>query len=470
MSFKLFLQNAFGSIKSTTRFEAEREALLHDYHVFVNVSKSEDLKEFQTLKERVNSATFKKMKADLKALKFKGSPEEVQLKQFNKLDKNSRLKKYYAVAGSAELKRYESLKEGTQLDRYFELEEVVEKGFSKDDKNAKEIKAEFKKLKTSPDVVFLHQYQKSSAFRNYVKMQNSADKKKYEELKELVAADEFKQRKAYLEDSQKWEKTPEYAEEKRYLELKGNSEIELYFKYKDSNAFDFFKTWNVVFDGRFKSAELDSSKWKTINPGAEKTVGRNFSQDGDLHAFANGKNIHLKDSKLMIQVKKDKINSLVWKPFVGFIEQEFDYSSDLLTSGGLFEAQYGLLEAKVKLASNKNIQDVFSLCNENNSVRLNLLESGHKKQVGLSQTLDGKTNVSASSIGGLSSGKFYVFRMEWKKGQVTWKVNGKELFSVNSNVPDEPMHLFLTSLVIHETNDLPHNFETEWVRFYQKGR
>ena len=585
MSLKIFLLNTFGGIKSTTKIEAVKESLREDYQVFTTVDQSEELVTFLALEEKINSETFKKMKAELKALTFKNSSEQNQLKQFNKLKKNRRLKKYYQTAASPELKRYESLKEGTQLDRYFELAKIVQQGETKSEKKVKKLKAEFSSLKSSPDVRLFqkfpktsayknflrmhnseekikyeellkskddlekaqlkqfnklkknkrlrkyyetansselkryedlksgdqlnryfeleklipqelrnsaaeakelraeyktlksssdvrlfHKYPKSSAFRNYLSTQESEEKRKYEELKKIIASDEFKERKAYLEDNQKWEKTPEFKAGQQYVELKNKPDLILYFKYKNSDVFDFLKNWKVVFEDCFELNSLDTSKWKTINYWAEKTVGKNFSQDGDLQAFADGENTHLKGSQLQIQVKKDKINSMVWKPALGFVEQEFDYSSDTLTTGGLFQAQYGIIEAKVKYDPNKNFQDVFYLAGEDSAVRVNLLEAGAKSQVGLSKSVTGKVAAQAFSLSGLSAGKFYIFRVEWEKGKICWKINNKELFTVQSDVPDYPMHLNLASFIIRESNNLPHNFEIDWIRFYQKRK
>lgn len=470
MSLKLFLLNAFGGIKATSKIESEKESLWNDYQVFSKVQQSAELKEFLDLEPQVTSESFKKRKSELAALKFKGSPEERQLKQFEKLKRDKRLERYYQTTGSKDLQRYESLKEGSDLNRYFELEKLIQEGLNKSDERAKETQAEYKRLKASEPVRFFLQYPKSSAYKNYLRMQNSEEKRSFEDLKDAVESDEFKEKKTYLEDPKKWEKTPEFEMEKRYLELKNQPEISLYQKYKNSSALDFFKKWEIVFEDRFEAGVLDLSKWKLLNYWAAKTVGKNFSPAGDLQAFTEGKNIHLKGARLQIQVKKEKLNALVWNPVLGFVETEMDYSSDNLTSGGLFESQYGILEAKIKYNPDKNFQDVFYLAGEDNSLRVNLFEGGVKTQFGLSKTENTKIHEESFSLSGLSVGKLYIFSMEWDKGKISWKVNDKELFTTHDRVPDYPMFINLASLVINESNALPHNFEIDWVRFYQKRK
>jgi hypothetical protein len=468
MSLKLFLLNAFGGIKATSKIESEKESLWNDYQVFSQVEQSAELKEFLILEEQVSAESFKQRKAELKALKFKGSSEDRQLKRFDKLKRNKKLQRYYQTAGSADLKRYEALKEGNELGRYFELEKLIQEGLNQSDEKTKEMKAEYKRLKSSESVRFFHHYPKSSAFKNYLRMQHSEEKRSFEELKDVVGSDDFKNQQAYLEDPKKWEKTSEFEAEKRYLELKSKAEIILYQKYKNSTALDFFKNWEIVFEDRFDAGVLDHSKWKPLNYWAAKTVGKNFSPAGDLQAFTEGKNTHLKGARLQIQVKKEKRNSLVWNPVFGFVENEMDYSSDTLTTGGLFESRYGILEAKIKYNPDKSCQDVFYLAGENNSLRVNLFESGAKTQFGLSKTDNGKLQEEACSLSGLSAGKLYIFSMEWDKGKISWKINDKELFTIQNKVPEYPMFINLASLVISESNTLPHHFEVDWVRFYQK--
>lgn len=467
MSLKLFLLNALGGIKATSKIESEKEILWKDYQAFTAVESSDELKEFLKLEEQVQADSFQKQKKELKGLTFKGSPEERQLKQYNRLKRKKTLRNYYQTLTSSDLKRYEELKSSNKLDRYFELKESMSHKPDKNDEKAMEEWREFQSLKKSDDVNFFHKYPRSKAYRNYLHVKDSEDLREFESLQKHVEADEFKQRKAYLDDPRKWEKTEQYKAEQQYESLKNKQTIQLYLKYKDSNLFDFFKSWDLVFEDRFDQGTLDESKWKPVLYWAAETVGHNFSQEGDLQAYNDGKNVHLKDARLKIQVKKDKVNSFLWNPTLGFVEKEFDYSSDTLTTGGLFEADHGILEAKIKYNPNKGLQDVFFLSDSENKQRINLLEAGVINRVGLLRMNNGTAQHETFSLAGLGTGKFYIFRLEWEKGKLSWKINDRELFTVNSQVPDSPMFINLASLVVHNTQTLPHNFEIDWIRFYQ---
>ena len=96
----------------------------------------------------------------------------------------------------------------------------------------------FKELAGSDDIKFFLKFEKSSLYKNYLDVVDSFNLKRHTELSEITGSDEFKERKAYLEDPKKWEKTEEYAKQQTYLEMKKIPHLVKYFAYKGSDAFD----------------------------------------------------------------------------------------------------------------------------------------------------------------------------------------------------------------------------------------
>ena len=60
-------------------------------------------------------------------------------------------------------------------------------------------------------------------------------------LKNMLHHHEFKERKDYLLDKKRFEKTEMFKEVQEYDKLKKNEDIIWYFKVKDSNKFDILK-------------------------------------------------------------------------------------------------------------------------------------------------------------------------------------------------------------------------------------
>jgi len=298
-------------------------------------------------------------------------------------------------------------------------------------------------------------------------MLDSQEHKRHEALKKITGSDKFKARVDYLEDKQKWEKTDEHKKEIRFSELKKMPQLATYLKYYNSNAFEFFKKWDLVFEDRFNSAKLDSEKWKTQSHWASQTLGRNFSQVGDLHAFTEGRNVSAEFNAMKIEVRKEKTRGMQWQVPFGFVEQEFDYSSGIVSTAGVEWWKHGILEAKVKYEPSNYLVDAIYLLGEETSPQVNLLEMGVKNRMGmLTKTADG-IHAECESISGLKAGEFYIFRLEWNSHSLVWKINDREIFTVSNNIPAFKMHLNLASIVVSEPTDLPHRFEIGWVRFYQ---
>jgi hypothetical protein len=474
MSFKLFFASTFGLIKSTAKIEAAHNALLADFRMYKEFENSSELKEFLELELLVNSASFKQKKKELQGLSLKGSKEETQLIELKKLGKNRRLHKYYDTLKSDDLKKFERISASEMMGKYKELKTAVERhslsALKKMDKQTKEhvLYTEFLSLRDSSDLVFFRNFRKSSGYRNYELMLESPERKRFEELQKLVDSADFKSRVAYLEDKNKWEKTEDAEKEKRFAEINKLPQVINYLKYKNSNAFDFFKKWDLVFEDRFESGKLDIQKWITRSHWANETLGQNFSQVGDLHAFTDGKNVSVDEKLLKIEVRKEKTTGMQWQIPFGFVEKEFGYSSGIVSTAGGEWWNHGILEAKVKYSPSIHFVDAIYLLGEESSPQINLVEMGVKNRLGTLTKKEGGIHNESESISGLKSGEFYIFRLEWSSGSLKWKINEKEILAIDLPIPSHTMHLNAASIVVTEpTEGLPHRFEIDWVRFYQ---
>jgi len=474
MSFKIFFASHFGLIRSTEKIEANHNALLRDYNMYTEFENSAEHKEFHELELIVNSPTFKQEKKALQQLSLKGSKEEAQLKELKKLSRNSRLVKFYSLLKSEELKRFEKITASELMGKYKEMKTAVEKhslaALKKMDKQTKEyiLYVEFTKLHDSTDLTFFRDFRKSSAYRNYELMIDSPERKRLEELEKITVSEEFKNRVSYLEDRQKWEKSEDSAKEKRLAELYKMPQLQNYLKYKKSNAFDFFKKWQLVFEDCFDTGKLDTEKWMTQMYRANQSLGQNFSQPGDLQAFTEGKNVSVGGNSLKIEVRREKANGMQWQIPFGFVENEFDYTSGLVSTAGIEWWKHGIFEAKVKYSPTHNIVDVLYLLGEDGSPQVNLVEMGVKNRMGLLSKSNDGINAECESITGLKAGEFYIFKLEWTAHSLNWKINDREILNLTHNIPTFKMHLNAASIVVSEPQEnLPHRFEIDWVRFYQ---
>jgi len=329
---------------------------------------------------------------------------------------------------------------------------------------------DFKKLAADDDVRFVLKFEKSALYKNYLDVKDSFDLKRYHELDELINSEEFKQRKAYLEDKKKWEKSEEYTKQQDYLKKKEIPHIQNYFKYKGTSDFDFLKNWELTFEDSFSSQKLDKEKWSNISFIANKLLGDNYSMPGDLHVFNKGKNIKT-GGNLTIVTKKEKENGKVWQMPAGFVPTDFDYTSDLVSTSDNFWQEDGIFEAKIKFNPVKQMVSSLYLSGENNMPRINLMEMGTKNRIGVSVLNgSGKIENNGLEIGNLKKGMSYIFTFEKSGDRLSWKINETEVFTTQDTTLNFPLHLSASSIVINDvpSNSLPSAFELNWVKCYQK--
>lgn len=415
-------------------------------------------------------------------LKNLATSDKQKNKEFNKLKKDAEIKSYLKFEHSKKLKLYHETVDSYNLKRFEELKKEVESDefkkrvdYLKDKKKFKKTEAykKYKRLKelaADSEVKFFLKFEKSAALKNYYDVKDSMDLKRFMELDAIVTSDEFKKRKAYLEDDKKWEKTDDFAKEQQYLGMKKMPHLVKYFNYKDSDAFRFFKEWEVSFEDNFTNGKLDEQKWSVKSLWAEGLPEGNYSMPGDLQVFTEGKNVKI-SNKLLIETRREKSDGLVWQMPAGFVPTEFDFTSGIVSSGKSFWQEDGIFEAKIKFNPVKEVVSSFLLQGEKNSPRINLLEMGTKNRMGIaSSSENGKLNVDGLDISNLKKNRWYIFTFEKSGSTLTWKINDIEVLQLSSSLVNFKMHINMFSLVVFDIpgSKLPVRFETDWVKCYRK--
>ena len=447
------------------------------------IKNSEKLEEFFKLEEYIKQGEFLNEKKKIKRQVFKGSPEDKKIKEFKRLKKDKTIKasikaqnnnkadKKIGLSGQEKYKHYLQLEKEIGSDSFIQKKNYLQdkKKFEKSEVYKKSI--EYKKLLNDPDIKFFRSFEKSKIYKNYLNIKKSQQLQNYNELKGIINSKDFQDRKTYLEDKKKWDKSEEYKKEQQYLKVKALPHIIKYFKYKGSNDFDFIKNWKVMFEETFGSNQLDVTKWLTCSYWGNKLNGGNYSQPGDLQCFNEGKNIKTDNNRLKIQVKKEKASGKVWNPASGFIPAEFNYTTDTINTGESFWMEDGIIETKIRFNPHKEIASFFYLLGEAISPQINLLEMGVKNRIGAFFLKQGKPEFNGVSIDSLKKGSYYLFSIEKAGNKITWKINEKNVFELSSPDFKLPLHINLANIVVTDVSEakLPFDFEIEWIRCYQQN-
>jgi hypothetical protein len=403
----------------------------------------------------------------MKPITFKDSDEYRKFLEFKSLKSDPEIKAYYKAAAKGEAVKSKAVQKYEELATFIKSQEFLAKKNMrpitfKDTEEYKKL-LEYNRLRTSPDIKEFYSFKASGEYANFLSVDGSKRLERYNELKEYVSTQSFRERKTYLLDKKRFEKTEEYRSIQEYESLRKNQDIIWYFKVKDSNKFDVLRKKTLTFFDDFNGDSLDSKKWITNYYWGDKLLKDNYSLETDLQAYTGGDNLEIRSSLLKIHTRPQKTNGKVWSAAGGFRTKEFNFTSGIINSGNSFRQKYGIFSAKVKLG--------------NPSARNNfwMLSDKMTPHIDVCRTSDGKVwfdfapdagHISRSSIGSKYANDFYIYTLEWTQDRLVWKINGEEVYRQTSNVPQVPMYVIFSGGLNKPVSGMT-TMEIDWVKVYQ---
>lgn len=465
------LKFLLGLIPSTAKIEQAEKALVDEFNKLNAFAGSETLKKYSELKDLVTSSGFLQKKKEIESLTYKGSDEFAKEKEFNSLQKAKDILLYFRTVGGSNLKKFTALDGSDKIKGFEALEKLVqsvefrEKSKSKEFKGSEDDKKlqEYNNLKASTEIKEYYTFKKSKELANFKNLDGSARIKRYDELKAFVDSAEFKEKKNYLLDKKRYEKTEDFKELEEYNKLSKEADIIWYFKVKDSNKFDVLKHRELTFGDEFEGDKLDTKKWLTNYFWGEKLLGDRYSVESDLQAYTEKDNFEIRNSVLKIITKPQKVQGKVWSAKDGFRTKEFAFTSGIINTGLSFRQKYGIFSAKVKLGDPSAKSAFWMLADKitphidvcrtlNGKVAANLFASADKK--------------AKAAVGGKYASDFYIFTLEWTADKLVWKINDTEVMTQTTDVPQVPMYILFSGGLDKPVNSMT-SMEIDWVRVYQ---
>jgi hypothetical protein len=466
-SLKLLL----GIIPATAKIEQDEKALIAEFEKLHSFAESKQLARYNELNDLVNSAGFIQKRKEIESLKYKASEEYAKEKELLSLKKAKDLVLYFKTVAGSSLKKFRELDGSDKISKFEKLRDVVKGGDFKEKMKAKDFAgtddakklAEFRQLDSNIEIKEYYKFKSSKELTNFVNTDGSARLARLNELKEVTASKEFSERKAYLLDKKRFEKTEEFKEFQEYLTLKKESDIIWYFKVKDSNKFDVLKHRELTFSDEFEGEKLDTKKWLTNYFWGEKLLKERYAVESDLQLFTEKENFELRNSFLKIITKPQKVNGKVWSAAHGFTPKEFGYTSGIVNSATSFRQKYGIFTAKIKLGD-PNAKAAFWLLADKITPHINICRTSKGKVWFDFFPADSK--IFKTSIGSRYANDSFIFTLEWTADKLVWKINGIETFVQTSNVPQEPMYVNFAGGLDKPVNGMT-AMEIDWIRVYQ---
>ncbi len=437
----------------------------HELKRFKEMDGSDKIISFEKLENFIKSTEFRE-KQKMKPFTFRDTEEYSKFLEYKSLKKDPEIKAFYKSKGKGEFTKTKTVNRFEELDSFVKSSAFLAKknmkpiGF-KDSEEYKKL-LEYKRIKGSPEIKEFYRFGVSKEYANYLNTHDSKRLERYSELKEYVASSQFRERKAYLLDKKRFEKTEMFRQVQEYDILKKNSDIIWYFKVKDSNKFDILKQRELTFSDEFNGERLDTSKWLTNYYWGEKLLKDRYSVESDLQAYTEKDNFELRNSILKINTRPQRVTGKVWSADKGFSTKEFSYTSGIINSGNIFRQKYGIFSAKIKLG-NPEAKNAFWMLADTITPHIDICRTS-KGKVWV-DLFSNKSNHSKTSIGSRYANDFYIFTLEWTPHSLTWMINNTEIFIQTTNVPQEPMYVLLSGGLDKPINGMT-SMEIDWVRVY----
>lgn len=435
----LFWKNLFGGITPTAKLENNEAELLKAMHRYEEVEKSVELAEYKILFHEVKSPAFVENKKTLQNRKYKDTEEYRDVSKLKKLESSADIKLYYAVLKSADLEKFIAFKSTPAFENL-------------GDKN---------KVKESTELQKFKAFEHSKEYKTYTRFHDSYIIKEYEQLKVLTSAPEFKAKNEFWANPHRWQTTPEYVKEQRFYELDKNPDIAFFNKEKPER-FTKYRSLEVTFHDEFDWNTLDKSRWNFgFHYKSAKLIG-NHSFANEKQANNSGKNVSVENGILKITTKHEKIKATAWDTTKGFIEKEFNYTSDVLQTAGDFKQKGGIFRAKLRCSGNLN--HAFWLGTDNKLPHVNIFHfDGKKINIGNAN----KNLVDGINITGLNPSQYYIYTFKWTEKELVWMINDLEVYRTVSNIPSEEMYMAFNSFIPQKSKGSDGVLEVDWVRVYR---
>jgi len=437
----LFFKKLFGKLHSTERMERhimeEQERIAR----FRQVEKSPELKEYLELKEIVESKEFFQKKFNLKRTEYKSTPTYATIRRYKELLHDKQLQMCLELEGSKRLQDYLAFRDSED---YIKLQSR-------------------KEVRNSLLLRQMYDFERSKEYKSYLRYRDSKVPDEYKALVSEVATDEFKKALAFWSNPNRWKTTDEYQQEARYKQLAERADIIFYLE-QDVAEIERMEAWKTTFVDELSWHRLSESAWKA-----------GFAYDNpkllSLHSFANeqqayngGKNVGAVDGKLRLITKNEKVTAAAWDEKKGFINKDFDYTSDVIQTADSFRQEGGLFMAKVRLEG--HIHHAMWLGSGKKLPKICLFHYNGKRLTVGAYTESG---FDGTTVTGINVGDYYIYSLQWTERELIWYVNNVEVYRTAHHLPKEKLYLALSSFIDEHQRAHEAQIHLAWVRAYKNS-
>ena len=432
----LFTARLTGKMLSTDAFEKTISEMQARVKRWREIEKSPELEEYRRLKKIVESSDFQEKKNVLRTRKYKDT------------DEGRKMISYQNLASSRSIRRYRQALKDEEFQAFLAFRDTDE--FQK-------VKSVKECLRSSVIRRYNMLYH-SSYFKNYLQVQNSVELRQLEALEQEVKTEDFQKRHALWADTKRWQHSEEYKVEQRYNELANSDDIKFYFEQRSEKI-----DWAELFRPSFEDHMESGANWKAGFGYANPAMKDGHSRTSERQAYVGGKNTFFVDGRMDIETRAESKKAVAWDEKKGFVEEVFEYTSDVMNTKAAFAQENGMFMAKVR--SQGAGHHFFGITTGKvNSPMIALYHyNGDHHQLGL---VNGQKTQMADLTGMLRS-MYYVYTFRWTKNELIWYVNNLEILRLPNRLPQEAMFYLAQSWLPRSEKGGEGKLKIQWARVFK---
>jgi len=432
----LFTARLSGKMLSTEQFEKA----IHDMQARVKrwreIEKSPELAEYLELKKTVESSAFQERKNELVNRKYKDTDEGRKMTTYERLSSTMRMKGYKYALDSETFQAFLKFQESEDFQKINSVKE---------------------RLKSSELRMFNMIY-RSAFYRNYTKVLNSPELKQLAVLEQEINTEDFQKRHALWADAKRWQHSEEYKTEQRYLELANSDDIKFFYAQREERI-----DWAELFRPAFEDDMSSSKNWKPGYGYANPAMKDGHSRTSERQAYNGGKNTFFVDGRMDLETREESKKAVAWDEKKGFVEQVFDYTSDVMNTKDAFAQESGMFMAKVRTQGIGHHFFGLSTGKPNNPMVALYHYNGKNHQVGY---VNG-SKTQMHDLTGVLRSMYHVYTFRWTKNELIWYVNNLELLRLPNRLPKEKMFFIAQSWLPVSEKGGEGKLKVQWARVYR---
>ena len=233
-----------------------------------------------------------------------------------------------------------------------------------------------------------------------------------------------------------------------------------------------FKTvsgYELTFEDDFSWNSLDSSKWEVgFHYKSPAFVGKH-SFVNEQQSNYNGENVRVIAGNLHIVTKEKKNEALAWHPEKGFVQKEFDYTSDVIHGCNAVCQKGGLYRAKMRFDGAKGVTHALWLRGDEKTPHINICKVDNGEiEVGIVWSSKFETKYSSTRIKGVKYSNFFIYSFEWNEKELIWYINDLEVFRTSNFMPQDAMYPMINSFIAEGKKAGEADFEIDYIRVYKR--